>query len=125
MIANCLQCGEEFVTYPVRIKQGRGQFCSKKCATAYRWENGILSVEKMTWIDPNGTPKRSPEKVQAQSRIAIEIRAGRLVRQPCEICGSENAEAHHEDYSKPREVRWLCTSHYRQRHIEINKERRE
>lgn len=37
----------------------------------------------------------------------VLIRYGKLVRLPCERCGGK-AEARHEDYSKPREVRWLC-----------------
>jgi len=27
----------------------------------------------------------------------------------CEACGTPNAEMHHDDYSSPLEVRWLCT----------------
>lgn len=28
--------------------------------------------------------------------------------EPCRVCGEMKAEMHHEDYSKPREVVWLC-----------------
>jgi uncharacterized Zn finger protein len=45
---------------------------------------------------------------------------GSLTVQPCEKCGSiEKVHAHHEDYSKPLEVRWLCPRHHRMRHKEI------
>lgn len=44
------------------------------------------------------------------------IRKGRLVRLPCEKCGEPKTEAHHDDYSKPLEVRWLCRKH----HVEIH-----
>ena len=40
------------------------------------------------------------------------VKSGKLVRQPCEVCGVEPAEAHHDDYSKPLDVRWLCKSHH-------------
>jgi ribosomal protein S27AE len=36
------------------------------------------------------------------------VRTGKLVPQPCEVCGAINVHAHHDDYSKPLEVRWLC-----------------
>lgn len=40
------------------------------------------------------------------------IRQGRLVRQPCIICGDPESDGHHEDYSKPLEVIWLCRGHH-------------
>lgn len=36
------------------------------------------------------------------------IARGELVRQPCEKCQAAKAEAHHDDYTKPLAVRWLC-----------------
>ena len=37
------------------------------------------------------------------------VRSGRLVREPCEKCGStQMVEAHHDDYDKALDVRWLC-----------------
>jgi hypothetical protein len=54
-----------------------------------------------------------------RSLCASAIRRGVLVRQPCEQCGSsgqfngrEGVHAHHDDYSKPFEVRWLCHFHH-------------
>lgn len=55
---------------------------------------------------------RYSEKTKARSKVAIAVRAGKLVRQPCEICREPNAQAHHEDYSRPFDVRWLCQSHH-------------
>ena len=64
--------------------------------------------------------ERHPERIAAKNKVNTEIRAGRLSRQPCEECGAENAEAHHDDYSKPRDVRWLCPTHHRRHHNEIS-----
>jgi ribosomal protein S27AE len=43
-----------------------------------------------------------------------------LTRQPCEECGAKNAMAHHDDYTKPLQVRWLCRKHHRLFHIGIS-----
>jgi hypothetical protein len=41
---------------------------------------------------------------------------GKLTPEPCEVCGADNAVAHHDDYSKPTEVRWLCGKDHAARH---------
>lgn len=54
-----------------------------------------------------------PEKNRARNAISNAIRDGKIVRQPCEVCGGK-AQAHHDDYAKPLEVRWLCFKHHRE-----------
>lgn len=45
------------------------------------------------------------------------IQQGLLVKKPCEVCGTtEKVEAHHDDYTKPLEVRWLCKTHHQEHH---------
>ena len=39
-----------------------------------------------------------------------------MTRQPCEVCGNAKAQAHHDDYGKPLDVRWLCTTHHAEWH---------
>jgi hypothetical protein len=56
--------------------------------------------------------QRHPEKYRASVTLRCAIKARRLVRPTvCEACGgmSKRIEAHHEDYSKPLDVQWLCT----------------
>jgi hypothetical protein len=49
---------------------------------------------------------------------------GTLVRQGCARCPRKrNVEAHHDDYSKPLDVIWLCRYHHRQRDAELRHER--
>lgn len=56
--------------------------------------------------------QRNKEKRKAYWKVQEAIERGDLVRQTCEVCGEIKTEAHHEDYSKPLEVRWLCTKHH-------------
>lgn len=45
---------------------------------------------------------------KAVTAVSHAIRDGKLKKEPCEICGAEPAEAHHDDYNYPLKVRWLC-----------------
>ena len=57
---------------------------------------------------------------EARSAVTCAKRSGRLVVQPCERCGTTSGvDAHHEDYTKPLDVRWLCKAHHRERHVEL------
>lgn len=56
---------------------------------------------------------RYPDKAKAHALVGNAIRDGRLIREDCEICG-DVAEAHHEDYSQPFDIRWLCFVHHRE-----------
>ncbi len=64
-----------------------------------------------------------PERELAHRVIRDSKRKGNIKEQPCEICGTiVNIDAHHSDYSKMLDVRWLCRSchiHLHQR-LEIN-----
>lgn len=59
---------------------------------------------------------RNPVKRAAHVTCGNAIRDGKLIRQPCEVCGSAKAQAHHDDYSKPLDVRWLCSTHHSEWH---------
>lgn len=64
----------------------------------------------------------SPEgrqKYLARKAVEYAVKTGRLERQPCERCGAEKAQAHHEDYGKPLDVMWLCPKDHKARHREI------
>lgn len=63
--------------------------------------------------------KNNPNKYRAHRKIAYAIKIGDLVRMPCETCGAtENIHGHHDDYSRPLNVRWLCSKHHNEWHKE-------
>lgn len=57
-----------------------------------------------------------PNKVKAHRAVNDAIRRGKLESQPCENCGMSPARAHHDDYSQPLKVRWLCAKHHAEWH---------
>lgn len=56
-----------------------------------------------------------PERYKARNTLNNAIRDGKITRQPCAICGSVPAQAHHEDYTQPLTVEWLCRTHHREK----------
>ena len=59
-------------------------------------------------------------KVKAYNAVYWAVSKGKLKRLPCEVCGLEKSEAHHDDYEKPLDVRWLCKKHHTEHHKKLN-----
>lgn len=66
------------------------------------------SVKK--WQDNNR------EKRAAHVILGNAVKYKKIVKQPCTVCGELKVEAHHDDYSKPLDVVWLCVKHHNQTH---------
>lgn len=66
--------------------------------------------------------EKHPDKIMARSAVYLAIRDGRLVPQPCEICGATtDIEAHHESYAPEHhlDVNWLCPKHHKHLHMNL------
>ena len=119
----CENCGNEFRTSPCEINRGKGKVCSLACAAALasrvrdqkgaannNWRGGYNTS---TNLDRKQKYRRdNPQKYAAQLAITHALRKGTIAPLPCEQCGNPRTEAHHDDYSKPLEVRWLCKHHH-------------
>lgn len=64
------------------------------------------------WV-ANNEIKRSAHVI-----VGNAIRDGKLIKHPCEACGSKTVNAHHDDYAFPLNVRWLCDTHHNEWHRE-------
>lgn len=62
---------------------------------------------------------RFPKRYKARNAVHNAVRDGKLERGPCERCGSLRVHGHHEDYSKPLDVMWLCPQCHKARHREL------
>jgi hypothetical protein len=89
----CLECG-------IPVKPSKGQ-----------WRNNIRCY-----------PCARAREAALLKIVGIVQRArkrGTLVKSNCEVCGSEKSEAHHDDYSQPLVVRWLCRRHHKIHHSQF------
>jgi len=102
-------CGQCKVCHNKKVNENRG---NKKLLSFKQ-----IAPNKKFWLQENKL------KQKAHQDVNYAIQKGKLVRQPCERCGTtKNVVAHHEDYSKPLDVVWLCQHHHKERHLEIDKE---
>lgn len=104
----CSKCGSSKSHYP-NAKRKQDRFCCRPCDNARRNE----------WRHNAGMHRDqcAKEKRAAHAAVHSALKTGRLTRCPCEICGATNSvQAHHDDYSKPLDVMWLCVTHHRERH---------
>jgi hypothetical protein len=66
---------------------------------------------QQNWINNNAT------KHAAHVILNTALSRGKIVKQPCEVCGTTyRVHGHHDDYSKPLDVRWLCPKHHKEAH---------
>jgi len=60
--------------------------------------------------------RNNPEGARAHSAVGNAKRRGEITEAPCAVCGSDKVEAHHDDYSRPLDVLWLCHKHHMEHH---------
>jgi len=78
---------------------------SKACKKYYLTEKGKIARNKSN----NKYKISNPEKRKVHSIIEHALRDGKLIKKPCEVCYTTvKVEAHHDDYSKPLDIKWLC-----------------
>ena len=92
-------------------------------------QNNVIYMRRARALNPikflerdrlAGAKKRklSPEKVAARNAVNSAVKRGDLVKpKSCENCGQEKRlTGHHDDYTKPLMVRWLCYSCHGKEH---------
>lgn len=136
----CFKCGElkeitEFYSHPKMADGhvGKCKECNKKDVSKNYHKNITYYIDyekarqktevrksKKT-IYQRESRRREREKFIANSRTSYAVKTGKLIKRHCEICGSFfKINAHHEDYSKPLNVKWLCWDHHMEIHGKIS-----
>ena len=102
-----------------RDKSGRKticKICAAKAGKEYKKTNGNNASLEARARTLRNWRHNNPEKATAHEKVHYAIKKGRIIKSECEICGEVKAHAHHDDYSKPLEVRWLCRTHHNEFH---------
>jgi len=62
---------------------------------------------------------KHPDRVRARKALIYAIATGKIKRpKTCEDCGKKcKPHGHHEDYSKPMVVSWLCSGCHQLKHL--------
>ena len=114
--AICDYCGQKFHTKKSAFAKRKHHFCCRECYSKYRAE--IMPPEEQNAYGTGYDHAERLRRKKAREVLNHYLRDNHIDRKPCEICGAEKAEAHHDDYSKPLEIRWLCFKCHRQWHKE-------
>ena len=107
------KCGSVMSLRPSGFQSGRPRVrmicrpCEKERIS--RVPRAQINKSKREW------DRRNSEKRAAHKAVELALLRGALTRLGCEKCG-ERAHAHHDDYSKPLLVRWLCPQHHAEAH---------
>lgn len=114
MIVKCDYCGNEYRLKKSAFEKRKRHFCSRPCYSKYRAE--IMPPEEQNSYGTGFSATERERRRKAREILNHYLRDNHVARLPCEVCGNPNTEAHHDDYSKPLEVRWLCFKHHRAWH---------
>ena len=98
---------------------------------AYDRERSQTPERKARYAAKNKTKQRhmGPLYLAAHNAVIRAVKRGDIIRpDKCQRCETTNdgssrrrIQAHHDDYSKPLDVMWLCPACHAQRHVELGR----
>jgi len=98
------RCREYYRTHRLQVLERQAKKTKKYHQTQSCKVSRLASYYRMV--------RKYPEKYRARYLLKSAIKAGWITKGYCEVCGATKVESHHDDYSKPLEVRWLCHQHH-------------
>lgn len=69
------------------------------------------------WRLTHSLTKHQRKVMNAHSYAHVYLKRGKIIKEPCIVCGDVNSQMHHPNYDKPLLVIWYCRKH----HLELHK----
>lgn len=86
-----------------KIRATNPEMYSRRDSRYYQKHRDVIREARKRWY------KKNRLKSIAHQKVKTALLNGKITRQAsCEECGSNKPMAHHDDYTKPLDVRWLC-----------------
>lgn len=100
---------DEFEGTP--LQRGKKRFKHKKRQEKL-FNKGDRTIQSKTFRT------KYPDKIRAYRVLELAIHKGEIIKpEYCEVCGDDGLiVGHHEDYSKPLNVKWLCLNCHNEIH---------
>ncbi len=102
----CKECAKKDTKQSYEASGGRAEYEHMRARSPERREREKVYNKRRR--------ERHPEKYKARAAVGNALRDGRLTKKPCENCGDPKVQAHHEDYARPLDVKWLCFKCHRE-----------
>lgn len=125
----CIFCDN---TFELKEKGKTKKYCSRSCVNRAYYQRNHEAILKRNneWLHANQEKhtkvnrewrQRNPRKAVVQTLTNRAMRNGKIIKQPCEVCGVTKVHAHHPDYSQHYSfVKWLCPAHHKIEHMRLN-----
>ena len=110
----CKKCGKSLIGLP----KSYINMCRECSSLRMREYNKTKSGKKVRDESRRKNEKKFPEKSRARAILNFKLQTGHIKKpKNCSRCKKpKEIQAHHEDYSKPLEVKWYC----RQCHMRVH-----
>lgn len=111
--------------YKIALHKLKTRPCAK-CGKRHRRRNGnrlqayckkCHAAQMRDWRKTYPLGEEERLRDICRSYANVYKKRGKLVKKPCLECGSKKSQMHHEDYSRPLDVMWLCRPCHMKRHL--------
>jgi hypothetical protein len=113
----CSVCKQkkELKDFPIVVRRGDRVYLRRQCRKCWN-ECFVRKIKRIRKRNRKDYYYANPLRRNAWNIVKDALRKGIIKHKPCIICGAKNSLAHHSDYSRPLDIKWLCQIHHSEEH---------